>query len=89
MQTKIKSKDHQFSTLDQIPPKKKVIIKKIQLETPYMIRLMEMGIIPGETVEILQTAPLGDPIEISVMGYTLCIRKKEAALVEVEDAEND
>ncbi len=75
-------------TLDQIPIRKKVVVRNVLLKSPYMIRLMEMGIVPGETIEVLQKAPFGDPIEISVMGYTLCIRIKEASFIEVEDAKN-
>ena len=42
---------------------------------------MEMGCIPGETIYIERTAPLGNPIAISVAGYTLSIRKDEASHV--------
>jgi ferrous iron transport protein A len=45
------------------------------------LKLMEMGCIPGETIYIERTAPLGDPIAISVAGYTLSIRKDEASHV--------
>lgn len=48
------------------------------------IRLMEMGVIPGCEVELLGVAPLGDPLEFSLRGYRLSIRKSEAALVLVE-----
>lgn len=51
-------------------------------------RLMEMGIIRGETVELERTAPLGDPIQIRVKGYRLSLRKSEAAdvMVRLEEA---
>ena len=39
------------------------------------LRLSEMGLTPNTTVTVLKTAPLGDPLEIRVRGYSLCIRK--------------
>ncbi len=45
------------------------------------LKLMEMGCIPGETVWVERVAPLGDPIAITVAGYLLSIRKKEAEAV--------
>ena len=47
-------------------------------------RLFEMGLTPGVAVELIGFAPLGDPIEISLRGYRLSLRKSEAARVEVE-----
>jgi ferrous iron transport protein A len=46
-------------------------------------RIEEMGITPGERVEIIRYAPLGDPIEIRIRGYLLSLRKEEADLIEV------
>jgi ferrous iron transport protein A len=43
------------------------------------LRLLEMGCIPGEEVEVHHMAPLGDPIAITVSGYLLSLRKAEAA----------
>lgn len=48
------------------------------------LRLLEMGLTPGVDVELLGTAPLGDPLEFEVRGYLLSIRKSEAARVEIE-----
>jgi Fe2+ transport system protein FeoA len=44
---------------------------------------MEMGVIPGVEVCVVKTAPLGDPIEISLRGYHLAVRKNEAEAIEV------
>lgn len=49
------------------------------------IKLMEMGCVPGETVVVEQVAPLGDPISISVSGYTLSLRLSEASYIFVEE----
>ena len=46
-------------------------------------RLMEMGLLPGTTVEVVRLAPLGDPMDLKVRGYHLSIRKAEAALIRV------
>jgi ferrous iron transport protein A len=49
-------------------------------------RLMEMGVLPGEEIEVRKVAPLGDPIEVRVKGYSLSLRKSEAAEISVEVA---
>lgn len=49
------------------------------------IKLMEMGCVPGEIICIDKVAPLGDPISIAVSGYTLSLRKEEAANILVEE----
>lgn len=46
-------------------------------------RLMEMGVIPGVSIEVVKTAPFGDPIEVRVRGYNLAMRRSEADSVEV------
>jgi ferrous iron transport protein A len=48
-------------------------------------RIMEMGITKGVEVYVRKTAPLGDPVEITVRGYELSIRKADAEMIEVED----
>ncbi len=47
-------------------------------------RMLQMGVTPGTLVTIVRKAPLGDPIEIAVRGYSLSLRKAEARLVSVE-----
>lgn len=44
---------------------------------------MEMGVIPGVLLEVLKTAPFGDPIEVRVLGYNLAMRRSEADAIEV------
>ena len=46
-------------------------------------RLMEMGVVPGVAVEVIKTAPFGDPIQIRVRGYSLAMRRNEADAIEV------
>lgn len=47
-------------------------------------RLLEMGLLPGTSIELIRSAPLGFPIEIKVKGYMLSLRKAEAQCIEVE-----
>ena len=48
------------------------------------IKLMEMGCVPGEEVKVIQVAPLGDPISITVAGYNLSLRLSEASSIFLE-----
>lgn len=52
-----------------------------------LLKLMEMGCLPGEKITLEQVAPLGDPISVSISGYSLSLRLNEAEniLVEVND----
>jgi ferrous iron transport protein A len=49
------------------------------------LRILEMGITPGTTLEIIRAAPLGFPIEVKIRGYSLSLRKSEAECIEVEE----
>jgi ferrous iron transport protein A len=50
-----------------------------------LLKLMEMGCVPGEKIRVDQIAPLGDPISITVAGYNLSLRLNEASAIIVED----
>ncbi len=56
----------------------------IEAPRPLKRRLMDMGLTHGVTVKVLKVAPLGDPMEIALRGYHLCLRRDEAAKVAVE-----
>ncbi len=51
---------------------------------PLKRRLMDMGVLVGEEVQVMKVAPLGDPLEVKVKGYSLSLRKKEAQGIAVE-----
>jgi ferrous iron transport protein A len=51
---------------------------------PLKRRLMDMGVLPGEQVEVQKVAPLGDPIEVRIRSYSLSLRKSEAEGIAVE-----
>ncbi len=65
---------------------KRVTISSFENDEIFL-NLMEMGLVPGETVTIEQIAPLGDPISLSVAGYQLSLRINEAAKIWVEESE--
>ncbi len=70
--------------LSLLKPKQKGKIKNIKDKVGLKERFMRMGLIPGEIIEIVRVAPLGDPVEILVKGYHLSLRKKEAECIEIE-----
>ena len=59
-------------------------IKKVGGEGSLRRRLFDMGVTPGAIVNVRKLAPLGDPIEVTLRGYELTLRKVEANLIEVE-----
>lgn len=61
-----------------------VIVKKITGQGPVKRRIMDMGITKGTEVYVRKVAPLGDPIELTIRGYELSIRKADAEMIEVE-----
>ena len=77
-----------LKTLDQFRIGETGLIKKVEGEGRLRRRLFDMGVTPGATVYLIKKAPLGDPLEVTIRGYELTLRKTEAQLVvlEVEDA---
>ena len=71
-------------TLDNFSVGEKGIVKMVAGEGKIKRRLFDMGITPGAEVFLRKKAPLGDPIEITLRGYELTLRKSEAACVNVE-----
>lgn len=69
--------------LSKLKAGRKAIIKEHE-DTDFRLTLLEMGCIPGEPVEVEMIAPLGDPMAISIAGYYLSIRKKDADNIWVE-----
>ena len=60
-----------------------VRVKKLTGDGPVKRRIMDMGITKGVEINIRKVAPLGDPIEVTVRGYELSVRKADAAMIEV------
>ena len=61
-----------------------VTVKKLSGEGAVKRRIMDMGITKGVEIRVRKVAPLGDPIEITVRGYELSLRKADADMIEVE-----
>ena len=70
--------------LNEIPVGQTVVVKKITGEGPVKRSIMDMGITKGIEIYVRKVAPLGDPIEITVRGYELSLRKADATMIEVE-----
>ena len=64
------------------------LIKKAEGEGRLRRRLFDMGVTPGATVYLRKKAPLGDPLEVTIRGYELTLRKNEAELVVLEVKED-
>ena len=60
------------------------LITKVEGEGRIRRRLFDMGVTPGADVTLVKRAPLGDPIEVTIRGYELTLRKTEASLVTLE-----
>ncbi len=69
--------------LSELKPGQKGIIKEFN-STEILLKLMEMGCVPGEQISVEQIAPLGDPISVTVADYRLSLRLDEADQIMVE-----
>ncbi|MDY0384990.1 FeoA family protein [Trichlorobacter sp.] len=67
------------------PGQQGTIIKLDSSIGPIRRRLMDMGVIPGERIRVEKVAPMGDPIEVTVKGYNLSLRKGEAKGIQIEE----
>ena len=73
-------------TLDTFAIGENGVVKSVTGEGKIKRRLFDMGITPGAEIHMRKRAPLGDPIEITIRGYELTLRKTEAACVTMEVA---
>ncbi|MBB5265017.1 ferrous iron transport protein A [Catenibacillus scindens] len=73
-----------MKTLKQVPCGQTVKVTKLTGEGPVKRRIMDMGITKGVEIFVRKVAPLGDPIEITVRGYELSVRKADAEMIQVE-----
>lgn len=70
--------------LTKLKPGAKAKITAIGAIGPLRRRLMDMGVLVGELIKVVQVAPLGDPIEVTIKSYQLSLRKQEAEGIAVE-----
>ena len=73
-----------MKTLRQVKIGESVRVIKLHGEGAVKRRIMDMGITKGVDVYVRKTAPLGDPVEITVRGYELSIRKADAEMIEIQ-----
>ena len=73
-----------MNTLKNVMIGKTVKVIKVHGEGPVRRRIMDMGITKGVEITVRKVAPLGDPIELTVRGYELTLRKADADMIEVE-----
>jgi len=70
-------------TLDKLSIGSRAIITHVGGEGALRLRLLDMGLIPGTEVMVYKTAPMGDPIELTIRGYSLTMRLEDARQIEV------
>ncbi len=73
-----------MSTLKDAKVGARVTVAKLHGEGAVKRRIMDMGITKGVDVYVRKVAPLGDPIEVTVRGYELSLRKADAEMIEVQ-----
>jgi ferrous iron transport protein A len=73
-----------MKTLREIACGETVKVVKLHVDGALRRRILDMGLSKGASVYVRKVAPLGDPIELTVRGYELSIRKSDAEMIEVE-----
>ena len=76
-------------TLDQLQVGHSAVITKVGGEGALRLRFLDMGLIPRTKVTVQKVAPMGDPIQLSIRGYELTIRKEDAARIAVRTEEEN
>lgn len=84
MPTMSLEKDAVATTLGDLQPGEKAVIKRFLSEDSAFLRFRELGLLPGTPVVLVRRAPLGDPIEFNVRGSLLSVRQHEAVQIEIE-----
>ena len=73
-----------MKTLKEVAVGQTVTVKKLSGAGPVKRRIMDMGITKGVEVYVRKVAPLGDPVEVTVRGYELSLRRADEEMIEVE-----
>lgn len=69
--------------LSSLAPGQQGVIARVGGQRSFRRRLLEMGLVPGETVLVERIAPLGDPVEFRVKGYHLSLRRRDTAEIDI------
>ena len=73
-----------MKTLRDIPVGGDAVVVRLAGQGPLKRRIMDMGITKGTEVYVRKVAPLGDPVEVTVRGYELSLRKADAEMIEIQ-----
>lgn len=73
-----------MKTLREVHCGETVTVSRLSGEGPVKRRIMDMGITKGVSIFVRKVAPLGDPVEVTVRGYELSLRKADAEMIQVE-----
>ena len=73
-----------MKSLKEVACGQSVTVKRLEGTGPVKRRIMDMGITKGVSVYVRKVAPFGDPVEVTVRGYELSIRKADAEMIQVE-----
>ena len=73
-----------MTTLAELAIGQRSRVVRVEGSDAVALRLLEMGVTPGVEIEIIGTAPLGDPLELELRGYRLSVRRNEAGRIVVE-----
>ena len=84
-EAKIRDGDRKDMTLDKLPVGKSAVIDSVDGEASLRKHILDMGLTPNTEVTLVKTAPMGDPLELSVRGYELTLRKEDAARIGISD----
>ncbi len=74
-------------TLDKIAVGQGGVIAAVGGEGPLRLRLLDMGLVPGTAVQVCKVAPMGDPIQLTLRGYELTLRREDAANITLKEAD--
>lgn len=69
--------------LTDLPHGQDARVKNVQGSSRVSKRLMELGVVPGVALQVVKSAPFGDPIEVRLRGYSLAMRRSEADAIEI------
>ena len=73
-----------MKTLKDVKVGETVVVARLHGEGPVKRRIMDMGITKGVDIYVRKVAPLGDPVEVTVRGYELSLRRADAEMVEIQ-----
>ncbi len=74
-----------MTQLSDLAPGQSGVVAGFRAHGPLVQRMMSLGVLEGNEVKVIRLAPAGDPIQVEVLGYSLSLRRSEAALIDVEN----